>query len=35
MAQNIIKGHNLMIFDANGKSLAYATNHTFSLNGET
>lgn len=35
MAQNIIKGHNLMLFDAQGKSLAYATNHTLSLSGET
>lgn len=34
MANNIIKGSNLMLFDAQGKSLAYATNHTLSLNGD-
>lgn len=34
MANSIIKGSNLMLFDAQGKSLAYATNHTLSLNGD-
>lgn len=31
---NIIKGHNLMLFDSNGESIAFATNHTLSLNGD-
>lgn len=35
MAQNIIKGRNLMLFDAQGKSIAYATNHTLSLSAES
>lgn len=33
--QQIIKGSDLMLFDASGKSYAYATNHTFTMNAET
>lgn len=32
---NIIKGRDLMLFDASGNSYAYATNHTFTINAET
>lgn len=35
MANTIIKGHNLMLFDASGNSYAYATNHTLSISGES
>lgn len=35
MANQIIKGRDLMLFDNNGHSYAYATNHTFSLTAET
>ena len=35
MANTIIKGNNLMMFDAQGHSIAYATNHTLSLSGDT
>ena len=35
MANSIIKGRDLMLFDASGHSYAYATNHTFSLTAET
>ena len=35
MANTIIKGDDLMLFDAEGKSLAFATSHTLSLTGET
>lgn len=35
MADTIIKGNDLMLFDNAGKSLAYATAHTFSLSGDT
>lgn len=35
MAQTIIKGNDLMLFDAQGKSIAYATSHTLSISGET
>lgn len=31
----IIKGSDLMLFDASGQSFAFATNHTFTLNAET
>lgn len=31
----IIKGDDLMLFDADGHSIAYATSHTFTLNGDT
>lgn len=31
MAQNIIKGDDLMLFDSAGKSLAYATAHTLTI----
>lgn len=34
MANTIIKGHNLMLFDAQGKSIAYATNHTLSISAD-
>lgn len=34
MADTIIKGHNLMLFDANGESIAYATNHTLSISAD-
>lgn len=35
MANNIIKGDDLMLFDASGNSLAFATSHTFTMTGET
>lgn len=35
MANTIIKGDDLMLFDAEGKSLAFATSHTLTLTGET
>lgn len=35
MANTIIKGDDLMLFDADGKSLAFATSHTFTMTGET
>lgn len=35
MANTIVKGDDLMLFDAEGKSLAFATSHTFNLTGET
>lgn len=34
MAQKIIKGNDLMLFDNEGKSYAYATNHTLTINSE-
>lgn len=34
-AAKIIKGNELMLFDNEGKSYAYATNHTLSLSTET
>ncbi len=35
MANNIIKGRDLMLFNNDGHSYAYATNHTFSMTAET
>ena len=35
MANTIIKGNNLMLFDQNGHSIAYATNHSLTLSGDT
>lgn len=35
MANSIIKGRDLMLFDNDGHSYAYATNHTFSMTAET
>lgn len=35
MAQNIIKGDDLMLFDPNGHSIGYATSHVLTLSGET
>ena len=35
MANRIIKGKDLMLFDSNGKSYAYATNHTLTITAET
>ena len=35
MAQNIIKGDDLMLFDSAGKSIAYATSHTLSITADT
>lgn len=35
MANNIIKGRDLMLFNSDGHSYAYATNHTFTMNAET
>ena len=35
MAEKIIKGKDLMLFDNQGHSFAYATNHTFSMTAET
>lgn len=32
---NIVKGNDLMLFDAQGDSYAFATNHTFSVSAET
>nr|DAJ30558.1 MAG TPA: tail tube protein [Caudoviricetes sp.] len=34
MANQIIKGEDLMLFDEQGKSLAFATSHTFKMNGD-
>lgn len=31
---NIIKGDDLMLFDENGKSIAFATNHTLSISAD-
>ena len=31
----IVKGDDLMLFDASGHSIAYATNHTLTINGDT
>ena len=33
--QSIIKGDDLMLFDSNGHSIAYATSHTLTLSGDT
>lgn len=33
--KKIIKGNDLMMFDSEGKSYAYATSHTFSMTAET
>ena len=35
MANQIIKGNALMLFDKDGHSYAYATNHTLTINTET
>lgn len=35
MANKIIKGKDLMLFDKDGHSYAFATNHTFTINAET
>lgn len=35
MANKIIKGRDLMLFDSNGHSYAYATNHTLTITAET
>lgn len=35
MANKIIKGRDLMLFDSEGKSLAFATNHTLTITAET
>lgn len=35
MAANIIKGDDLMLFDASGHSIAYATSHVLTVNAET
>ena len=35
MANKIIKGRDLMLFDDKGKSFAYATNHTLTIEAET
>lgn len=35
MANKIIKGRDLMLFDNDGHSYAFATNHTFTLTAET
>lgn len=35
MSQTIIKGRDLMLFNNDGHSYAYATNHTFSMNADT
>ena len=35
MANKIIKGRDLMLFSAAGKSYAYATNHTLSLSADS
>ena len=35
MAANIIKGDDLMLFDASGHSIAYATSHVLTINAET
>lgn len=33
--QTMVNGNQLMLFDENGKSFAFATNHTLTINGET
>ena len=35
MAETIIQGRDLMLFDASGNSYAYATNHTLTMNANT
>lgn len=35
MANKIIKGRDLMLFDSEGKSLAFATNHTLTITAQT
>lgn len=35
MANKIIKGRDLMLFDKDGHSYAFATSHTFTMNAET
>lgn len=35
MAKQIINGNNLMLFDKDGRSYAYATNHTLSIEAST
>lgn len=35
MAEKIIKGRDLMVFNKDGHSYAYATNHTFTMTAET
>jgi len=35
MANKIIKGRDLMLFDKDGHSYAYATNHTLTITAET
>lgn len=35
MANTIIKGDELMLFDANNKALAWATSHTLTITGNT
>lgn len=35
MAQKLVKGDDLMLFDKDGKSFGYATAHTITLSGET
>ena len=35
MANRIIKGRDLMLFDSDGHSYAYATNHTLTITAET
>lgn len=35
MANKIIKGRDLMLFDSAGKSFAFATNHTLTITAET
>lgn len=35
MANNIIKGRDLMLFNSDGHSFAYATNHTLTITAET
>lgn len=34
MAENIIKGDDLMLFDADGHSIAYATQHTLTITAD-
>ena len=35
MANKIIKGKDLMLFDVSGNSFSYATNHTLTISTET
>jgi hypothetical protein len=35
MANKIIKGRDLMLFNSDGHSYAYATNHTLTITAET